>query len=281
MSPPRRRPWRGVAVAGAMAGCFALAAAFAAAPAARAQGRPRGAAHAAPAHAPMPRPSARAHAPFDPSGYWVSVITEGWRFRMVLPGRGQYQGIPLNVAAKRFADAWSPIPDERDGQQCKAYGAPALMWMPERLHISWQNANTLKVQTDAGMQTRLLYFKPTAAEAAAPPSRQGFSVATWVHPGGGSFAAPPKNAAHFGYIKVVTDHLLPGYLRKNGLPYSAQARLTEYWALHTGPAGAKWLTITSDLKDPRYLQDPYLFTPIFRREPDGSQWAPTRCSLRW
>ncbi|MGH8113967.1 MAG: hypothetical protein ACREPS_02770 [Rhodanobacteraceae bacterium] len=247
--------------------------------AAQAQGRGRAAAAGRPQmmHPPM---DARAEAPFDPTGYWVSLITEAWRFRMVVPARGNYDEYPLNLAAKHFADAWSPAAYEASGQQCKAYGAPILLWLPERLHISWADANTLRVDTDAGMQTRLLRFKPTAQDMAQPPSLQGLTVAKWViHRAG--FGPPPPHMPRYGYIKTHTDHLVQGLMRKNGLPYSDKTTTTEYWEQHTAPDGTTWLMVTTKVTDPVYLADPYFFTPNFKKEPNGAGWHPTACSLRY
>lgn len=224
--------------------------------------------------------SAREQAPFDSSGYWVSLITEAWRFRMLVPGKGDYDEIPLSLAAKQFADAWSPAADEASGQQCKAYGAGVLMWVPTRLHISWADDNTLRVDTDAGMQTRLLRFRPTAEQRARAPSLQGLSVAEWVMHRAGGFGPPPPGMKQYGYIKVMTDHLTQGYLRKNGVPYSDKATLTEYWEQHSSPDGAQYLIVTTRLVDPVYLQDPYVFSPDFRKEPDGTRWHPSPCTLR-
>lgn len=205
--------------------------------------------------------SAQSAAPFDPSGYWVSLITEDWRFRMVTPGRGEYQGIPLNLQAKQIADAWDPSREK--GEQCQHYGAAALMRVPTRLHITWVDANTLKVETDAGMQTRLLHFGPRPADAAsAAQSWQGQSQATWE---GGS-------------LKVVTERMKSGFLRRNGVPYSDQAVLTEYWDLHKDKDGSQWLVVASILEDPKYLQQPYAVSPHFKREADGSRWNPVACS---
>jgi hypothetical protein len=256
--------------------------------------------HALGATTPAVPPSARADAPFDPAGYWVSIVTEDWRFRMVVPGHGEYDGIPISLAAKQFADAWKPAADEMSGQECKAYGAGAIMRVPERLHIHWQGDETLQVDTDAGMQTRLLRFRPAAEDLTAPASLQGLSVATWViHPTGfvdsdpalrGPGVNPPPPQAgspvpaagpRYGWLKVVTDHLLPGYLRKNGVPYGARATMTEYWEQHTAPDGAQWLIVSTELDDPLYLQSPYVFSPNFRQERDGSKWDPAPCSLRW
>src|SRR5262245_59459561 len=83
-------------------------------------------------------PSPQAGAPIDLTGYWVSIVNEDWRFRMVTPARGDYQGVPMTAAARQAADAWDPAKDEAAGNQCKAYGAPALLRVPEHLHLTWQ-----------------------------------------------------------------------------------------------------------------------------------------------
>jgi hypothetical protein len=230
--------------------------------------------------------AAQAQAAFDPTGYWVAMVTRDWRYRMIVPGRGYYAGIPLTLEGKQFADRWDPAHDEAAGLECEAYGAPALMRVPTRLHITWQDANTLRVETDAGMQTRLLHFDRTQ-QSPAEPTRQGYSRAEWqlhvVQRGGigpAEALAAPKDEPRHGSLKVVTSNLLPGLLRKNGVPYSANAALTEYWELNAGPDGNDWLTLTSVLHDPTNLRLDYYFNPIFQREPDGSKWAPSQCSLR-
>ncbi len=226
---------------------------------------------------PSRPPTARTQAPFDPTGYWVSVVTQNWRFRMVVPGRGEYVDIPINLKAKQYADAWSAAADEAAGKQCEAYGAAALMRIPERLHIGWQDDSTLKIDTDAGMQTRLLRFKPAAEDASQAPSWQGYSAAQWLlHPRPAAAAQAPS----FGSIEVVTDRMLPGLLRKNGIPYSSGARMTEYWEVDSEADEVQWLIITTELEDPEYLRGTYIFNSIFRKEADGSGWDPAPCTLR-
>ncbi len=264
-----------------------------------------GAVHAQPPGAGGAPPSAQAQAPFDLSGYWVSLVTRDWRMRMLVPGRGEYRGIPLTLAAKQFADAWTPDRAEAAGAQCEAYGAGVLMLIPERLHISWADDQTLQVQTDAGMQTRLLHFTPGAP---GDKSWQGYSKAAWTvkamrgpPPGGGGApnsgfglaaaggllngpppaagAAPP---APWGYLTIATNNMLPGLIRKNGLPYSGAATLLEYWQLIADPADAStsYLIDTAALSDPTYLQRPFHYTATFKKESDGSKWNPSPCTLR-
>src|SRR5437762_3523851 len=125
---------------------------------------------------PQPPPTPRAAAPIDLTGYWVSIVTEDWRFRMVTPAKGDYASVPLNPEGRKVADTWDPAKDEAAHEQCKSYGAPAIMRVPGRLHITWPDENTLKVETDAGTQTRIFHFGGKAPDNEAP-SLQGYSVA--------------------------------------------------------------------------------------------------------
>src|SRR5947209_3262999 len=84
-----------------------------------------------------PAKSAIQNAPVDLTGYWVSIVTEDWRWRMVTPARGDFASIPLNAEARKVGEAWDPAKDEAAGEPCKSYGAPAIMRIPGRIHISW------------------------------------------------------------------------------------------------------------------------------------------------
>ena len=126
-----------------------------------------------------PPPTPQAAARIDITGYWVSLVTEDWRYRQFTPPKGDYESVPINPAGKKVADAWDPAKDEAAGEQCKAYGAAGLMRMPTRLHITWQDDNTLKLETDAGTQTRIFHFGPAQG---AGGDWQGVSSASWDYP---------------------------------------------------------------------------------------------------
>jgi hypothetical protein len=210
---------------------------------------------------------------------------------MVTPAKGDYLGIPMTVEAKKVADSWDPAKDEAAGEQCRSYGAPALMSVPGRLRITWESDNTLRVDTDAGMQTRLFHFGGSRSPREMPRSWQGVSVAQWQTPrpnvplilrpvsrrAGEESSPGPKG----GSLRVVTTNLRPGYLRKNGVPYSANAVLTEYWDLFKRSNGEEWLTITTQIEDPQYLREPRTIALPFKKEPNGAKWDPTPCSSRW
>jgi hypothetical protein len=314
-------------VAGSIATCLASLPARGQAPAGQAPAAPAQAAQGRGGRGQPPQ-TPQAQAPIDLTGWWVSVVTEDWRWRMVTPPKGDYASVPINDEARKIADTWDPARDEREGNACKAYGGAAIMRLPGRLHITWHDENTLKIETDAGTQTRLLHFTPAGesttdvalglrAAAALPPAGdqgwQGYSVATWdiLNPpgrgnplgggaggagadggaaaGGGADGArgggrgragnaPP--ARRYGSLKVITTKMKPGYLRKNGVPYSENATVTEHVDRHQESNGDQWLTVTTLVEDPKYLNQPFTTSSHFKKEPDGSKWRATPCAAR-
>jgi hypothetical protein len=226
-----------------------------------------------------PPPTGRQAAPEDVTGYWVSLVTEDWRYRMVMPAKGDYDGIPINAEGRKVADAWDPAKDEASGNQCKSYGAAAITRVPGRLHITWQDDKTLKVETDAGTQTRFFHFEgktPQTPAKAAELTWQGNSVASWDHQAGGGFGPPGPG----GSLKAVTTKMRPGYLRKNGVPYGADAVVTEYFDAIKEPDGEQYLIVKTLVDDPQYLAQQFLTSTHFKKEPDGSKWHPTPCASR-
>jgi hypothetical protein len=258
-------------------------------------------------------PTPKAAAPIDLTGYWVSIITEDWRYRMLTAPKGDYYSIPLNQEAIKVANAYTPT----QADACRNYGAPTIMRTPGRVHITWDSDTTLKVEADAGKQTRTFTFaggagSPTYSAAtgmaSAPkpvtgePTMQGVSIAQWQtpqitraywqkvpaqNPNTPGFPGinmsgpppPPDTRKLGGSLKVVTSHLKPGLLRNNGVPYSANTLLTEYYDVHKEKNGDQWLVVTSIVEDAQYLDAPWITTSHFKREPDGSKWDPQPCEL--
>lgn len=254
----------------------------------------RGGRGAAPAD--QPPPTAKASAPFDPTGQWVSLITNNWRNRMVPPPRGGNADIPLNNAGTQIADVWEPAKDEAANAECKYYGAASLMFQPTRLRVTWQDDQTLRMDTDAGTQTRLFRFAnaapagtATATAATGPRTYQGSSVASWESRraagggggGGGRGGAAPNPAAR--YLKVTTNNMLPGYLRKNGVPYGERASLIEYFDVVPQTDGTTMVFVTIAVTDPEFLNGQYAVIAHFKKESnaDASKWDPSPCSARW
>ena len=247
--------------------------------------------------APPATPTPRAAAPIDLTGNWVSIVNEDWRWRMMTPPKGDYTSVPLNPAGRAEADKWT---EAQDGS-CLAYGMGGLMRMPTRVRISWQDDNTLKVETDAGTQTRLLHLGATGmpeVPAGTPRSLQGYTVGAWEYAGragqlgvpppggrgGGGGGAPgagpgrgPAPLPKFGTLHAVTTNLSGGWLRKNGVPYSQDAVVTENWDRFKSPNGDEWFVVTTVVSDPKYLAQDFVTSSHFKKEADGSKWSPSSC----
>jgi hypothetical protein len=210
-----------------------------------------------------PPATPRAGALIDLTGYWVSVVTEDWRWRMVTPPKGDYSSVPMTRDARMVADTWDV---SKDGS-CLAYGAAGLLRIPTRLRFSWESDTVLELETDAGSQTRRLVFDRN--QLPGPRSRQGFSLAEWEPVGG--------RGAQGGDLKIVTTNMTGGWVRKNGVPYSANAVLTEYFDRFYGPNGEEWVNVTTIVDDPKYFTQPFVTTTHFKKESDGSKWSPSSC----
>ena len=204
-------------------------------------------------------------APIDLTGYWVSIVSEDWRFRMLTPPKGDHPDFLLTPDAAKLANAWDPAKDEAARDHCKAYGAPNIMRVPVRFHITWADDRTLKIETDAGMQTRLLKFAaPGPAVPAGPPSRQGNSSAQWERKS----------------LRVETSNLLPGYLQYNGVPFDGNLKMVEYFDVITEPGGEIWLIDDAVLTDPGILVRNHKRSTHLRKQADNKGWDPEPCWVK-
>jgi hypothetical protein len=234
-----------------------------------------------PAPPPNPNDAPRELAPADFTGTWVAPVMEDWRWRMVTPLKGDASNLPIWRSALEEIASWDPARDEAQGLECKGYGAANIMRLPGRIKVSWEDDETLVIEKDYGMQTRRLHFNPSAPGA---PNRQGYSIAQWE-----AGVAPPPGGINFlgtgarlgtqsKTLVVETTNLLSGYLRKNGIPHSADATMTEYFDTFTAIDGSEWFTITTIIDDPEYLAIPLVLSTDYKREPDDSGWNPEPCS---
>lgn len=222
--------------------------------------------------------SARERALIDITGQWVSIVTEDWLWRMVTPPPGDTASVPLNAAGRELALSWDRDRDVANDRLCLAFGPPGLIRQPGRIRISWEDDDTLRLDFDAGMQTRLLRFAPGVAPA--PPSLQGLSAASWFResPALGLFG--PVGTATAGALHVRTTQMTPGYLRPNGVPYSDQAVVKEYFNTFSLPGdGGAWLIVTMVVDDPVYLTTEFITSTHFRKEAGQAGWSPRPCEI--
>lgn len=255
---------------------------------------------------PAPAPTAKALAPFDLTGTWVSVVTEDWRYRMVAPVKetdvtlglkpaqpnGERQllvGVPLNAAGKAATLRWTPA----EAGRCEAFGIGSGMRAPGLLRIAWESDSVLRIEIEAGQQTRRIHFNPSTPPA-GPPSWQGASVGDWdaapnvidvLRPGGfdtrnanpGAAEGTAVSSLSWRPLKVVTTNFRAGWLRPNGVPYSARARITEHFMRYPVPGAGEGLTVRTVVDDPTYLEQPFMVSTNFQRVADAARRKPEPC----
>jgi hypothetical protein len=151
------------------------------------------------------------------------------------------------------------------------------MRIPGRIRISWADDDTLKIDLDAGIQTPMIYFKEPTTQGG---DWQGVWRAAWMINGGrgevpgGGPGGNAQVACQVGTLKVITTKMRPGYLRKNGIPYSDKAVLTEYYDRTDEPNGDSYLVVTGVVEDPTYLNQEFITSSHFRKQNDESGWSP-------
>ena len=221
----------------------------------------------------------RAAAPVDLTGYWVSIVTEDWIERMSPDSPPSGTGGARGLGGVR---GQQPGPPASSNEPCRVYGAAGSLRVPGRLHITWADDNTLKIEMDAGTQTRLLHFNPTTP----PPTEktlQGYSVASWELTGGGGGrggrGAPGGAAApagpRWGSLNVVTTNMKGGYLLSSRSSYSDNAVLTEYFTKHSD-FGIDYFTVTAMVQDGAAIR---VTSSTFKKEPNGDKFKPAGCEV--
>ena len=208
-----------------------------------------------------PRPTPRDAAPVDFTGTWdASHHRTGAADARA--AKGDYAR-SLESAGGR-SRGLDPARDAAAGEQCRGYGAPAVMRLPGRVRISWESDTVMKLETEAGSQTRLFTFGAQPPQQA--PGWQGTSAAFWQPAGGGGGRRGGGAASRGGSLRVVTTGLRPGYLRRNGVPYSANARLTEYYN-RANEARRRFLVVTTLVEDPTIERAVVTSTPFKKVAP--------------
>jgi hypothetical protein len=193
---------------------------------------------------------------FDLSGNWAPAPHEE---NTGDPFVAEYQGAPINEAARAWGLAWSPSRLTVPEHQCQVHVASYIYGGPLNLRI-WEEKDP-KSQKLIAIRNYISTYEQERAiwmdgrphpPAEAPHTWMGFSTGRWE-----------GNA-----LVVTTTHMKQGWLRRNGLPVSDQASLTEYFTRH-----GDVMTHTAIVTDPVYLTEPYLRTQVFRQTiPSGQNW---------
>ena len=185
------------------------------------------------------------------AGTWNSLRTfEDEQDRGPGPDLGDYTGLPINDAARHFADSWDASRLTLQEHQCRVHVAPYIYHGPLNLRI-WEEKDpetqqlvAIKNYISTYEQTRTIWMdgRPHPSPF-APHTFMGFSTGRWDGQ----------------VLTVVTTHLKQGWLRRNGVPESDQTTLFERFVRH-----GDLLSHTVIITDPVYLAEPMIRTSDFR-----------------
>jgi hypothetical protein len=187
--------------------------------------------------------SVPAFAQVDFSGEWAPRFYEDQPERVPGPELGDYLGIPINEAGRMRGDTWDASVQTLPEWQCRPHSADYIWRGPSNLRI-WKEVDPLSREITAFHAEWLRSIdRPIYLDGREHPpdyaahTWAGFSTAKWDG----------------DILTVKVTHLKEGYVRRNGLPRSDTATLTEHWIRH-----GDWLTVLEIVNDPVYLSEPFV-----------------------
>jgi hypothetical protein len=198
----------------------------------------------------------------DISGEWAPRFHEDQPERIPGPEIGDYLGLPINDAARLRGDSWDASLLTLPEHQCKPHPSDYGIRGPANLRV-WKEIDTPTQQLLA-YHTHISWQAPERTiwmdGRPHPPDYvaytwQGFSTGKWEG----------------DMLTITTDHLKMGWIRRNGIPRSSKAVITEHWIRHDN-----YLTVATIVNDPLYLTEPFIRTTDFVFDPD-QQIAPYPC----
>jgi hypothetical protein len=203
-----------------------------------------------------------AFAQVDLSGEWGQKVHEDLPERGHGPEIGDYTGLPINDQARARADAWTAEKWTMPEHECEPHPADYAPRGPGSMRI-WADMNPLSFDITAWhtelnwmqpLRTIYMDHRPHPSED-APPTWQGFSTGEWSG----------------DMLKVTTTHLKEGWIRRNGLPRSDRATMTEYYIRH-----GDYFTLVTMVQDPVYFTEPFVRTSNWILDL-GYQPVPSTC----
>ena len=184
------------------------------------------------------------------SGEWAPVQDED---NTGNPYTGEFIGIPMSKAGALRSQAWNASLYTLPEWQCRPHGAMYISRGPSQLRISKEmdpSSRTITAYHTEWLRSvdNPIYMDGRARPPAlGPHSWMGFSTAEFIG----------------DMLKVTTTHLKEDYYRRNGVPSSDEATLTQYW-IRRGDI-LTWVTIAYD---PIYLAEPMIRSSEYRWSPN-------------
>jgi len=190
-----------------------------------------------------------ARAQADLTGSWGPRYHEDQPERIPGPDLVDYVGLPINESARQWALSWDASRLTLDEHQCQVHVSPYIYRGPLQLRI-WEERDpktealiAIKNYISTYEQTRTIWMDGRAHPPEyAAHTWQGFSTGRWEG----------------DMLTVTTTHIKQGWIRRNGLPESDRATLTEHFVRH-----GDYLTHISIVTDPVYLTEPLVKSQNF------------------
>ena len=193
----------------------------------------------------------------DLTGYWDNIIQEDFGYRLAGPAVGDYSGLPINDAARAIADKWNPEDGYKPENQCKMHGAAYIMRSPIRFFLSYDDDVTISMKIELEMgRERKIYLDGRPVEG--PSTEMGHSTGVW----------------NGDMLTVTTINMTEKYIRRNGVPNSEQAVMTEHFIRHD-----EYISLISIIEDPVYLTQPLIRSVSFRKRDDEFKWVRFDCEV--
>jgi len=193
-------------------------------------------------------PSA-AFAQVDLSGSWAPRFSEDHPERIPGPELGDYLGLPITDGARQWALSWDPSRLTLPEHQCQVHVSPYIYRGPLQLRI-WEDRNPETQQLIAIKNYISTYEQTRTIWMDGRPHPPEYAAHTWAGFSTGKFEGD--------MLTVTTTHIKQGWVRRNGLPESDRATLSEHFIRH-----GNVLTHISIVTDPVYLTEPLIKTQNF------------------
>jgi hypothetical protein len=205
--------------------------------------------------------SSPASAQVDLSGIWGPLYHEDQPERIPGPSLGDYLGLPITDGARRFAESWDSGRLSVPEHQCRVHTVPYIYRGPLRLRI-WEERDPVTQRPVAIMHRISTFEQLRTIWMDGRPHPSPYARHTWMGFSTGQFVGDT--------LVVKTTHIKQNWYRRNGLPQSDKATLTEYFARH-----GDVLTRTSIVEDPVYLTEPLIKSENFVRavRPAEDNWV--------
>lgn len=208
--------------------------------------------------------AAQALAQLNLVGYWNPIFHEDFEERIPGPAMGDYLGLPISDAARLRAESWDASLLTVPEHQCK----------PHPSTYGFRGVGMLRIWEDRDEKTQQLVKLDTHIAWQAQhreiwmdgrPHPSEYARHTWQGFSTGRFEGD--------VLVVETTHLKAAWIRRNGLPLSDRATMTDRFYRH-----GDLLTHVMIVEDPVYLTEPLVKTNGFELVPNGTM-DPYPCEI--